>query len=111
MSTIQSTAAGKPTAALRADFHPNWKGWAFHRCREERKAGFPAGPRQTTGNCRGKVRRVLQAQASGIPFLGDSIGDQAIANELYDSGVNMGLRRAVRFLQQGLNLLNRDQRN
>ncbi len=34
-----------------------------------------------------------------------------MAEELYDTGVNMGVRRSVRFLQNGLNLLNRNQKN
>jgi lysozyme family protein len=34
-----------------------------------------------------------------------------LANELYDTAVNMGVRRAVRFLQSALTLLNRDQRD
>ena len=44
-------------------------------------------------------------------FLGDSIPDQTIANELYDTGINMGVRSAVRFFQNALNLLNRNQKN
>ncbi len=44
-------------------------------------------------------------------FLGDDVPDQAVANELYDTAVNMGVRRGVRFLQAALNLLNRNQRD
>ena len=42
-------------------------------------------------------------------FDGDALPDQAVANELYDTAVNMGVRRAVRFLQSSLNMLNRNQ--
>lgn len=38
-------------------------------------------------------------------FLGDIINQQLIANELFDTGVNMGPQRAVLFLQKSLNLL------
>lgn len=41
-------------------------------------------------------------------FKGDDILDQGLAEELFDTAVNMGLRAAGRFLQQSLNLLNRD---
>jgi len=43
-------------------------------------------------------------------FLGDQIPGlaQDIADELFDSGVNMGTHTAVKFLQEGLNILNRN---
>lgn len=41
-------------------------------------------------------------------FEGDKIPDQNIANELYDTGVNMATTRAIRFLQEALNLANRN---
>ena len=37
----------------------------------------------------------------------DECPDQDIANELYDTGVNQGVRRASKYLQRSLNLLNR----
>jgi lysozyme family protein len=43
--------------------------------------------------------------------LGDSISDQLLANELFDTSVNLGTHRAVEYLQLGLNLLNRNQLN
>ena len=39
---------------------------------------------------------------------GDVIPDQMIADELFDTGVNMGISRAVKYLQTGLNVLNRN---
>ncbi len=39
-------------------------------------------------------------------FLGDNINDQNIADELFDTGVNMSVYTAVKFLQKALNLLN-----
>ncbi len=39
---------------------------------------------------------------------GDLIPDQELANELFDTGVNMGPGQAVKFLQKALNLLNRN---
>jgi len=44
-------------------------------------------------------------------FQGDEISIQEIAEELFDTSVNMGVHRAVIFLQQALNLLNRNQKN
>ena len=45
------------------------------------------------------------------PIMGDQLPDQHIANKVYDSGVNLGVGTSVRYLQEGLNLLNRNERN
>jgi len=42
-------------------------------------------------------------------FCGDDVLDQQLANELFDTGVNMGVTRAVDFLQKALNILNRNE--
>jgi len=88
--------------------HPDWRGWKRIDAQRS-KAGFPGGL---------NADRTLQAnvkafykQAYWDRFRGDAISDQAVANELYDTAVNMGVRRAVRFLQSSLNLLNRNQRD
>lgn len=41
-------------------------------------------------------------------FLGDRIDNQLVANELFDTSVNMGVGRACVFFQQALNYLNRN---
>lgn len=41
----------------------------------------------------------------------DDMNDQLIAEELFDTAVNMGIGTASRFLQEALNLLNRNQKN
>jgi len=38
----------------------------------------------------------------------DSISSQAVAEEMFDTGVNMGVGRAAKFLQTSLNYLNRN---
>ncbi len=88
--------------------HPRWGGWRKIDA-ARRKADFP-------GLLDGD--RSLQAMVKSFykenywdRFLGDDIADQEVANELYDTAVNMGVRRSVRFLQNGLNLLNRNQNN
>jgi lysozyme family protein len=85
--------------------HPGWEGWArIDRARRAR--GFP-------GNLADDA--VLQAAVTAFyrrhfwePLRGDVLPDQSVAEELFDSGVNMGLTRAVEFLQRALNVLNRD---
>ncbi|MXV16820.1 glycoside hydrolase family 108 protein [Hufsiella ginkgonis] len=40
----------------------------------------------------------------------NDINDQAIANELFDTGVNQGTGQAARYLQRALNVTNKNQR-
>jgi len=45
------------------------------------------------------------------PVRGDDIPDQHIANKVFDTGVNQGVARSTKYLQEGLNLLNRNGSN
>lgn len=88
--------------------HPDWAGW--RRVDAKRgKAGFP-GSLDRDSALQEDVKAFYKA-VFWDRFGGDELPDQAVANELYDTAVNMGVRRAVRFLQSSLNLLNRDQRD
>lgn len=88
-------------------FHPQWKGWAIiDALRKE-----PGFPKNLTNH------PVLQELVQSFyksefwdKLQGDRINEQRIADELFDSGVNMGIATAVRFLQGSLNVLNRNGR-
>ena len=99
---------GKTYRGISRVHHPSWSGWAKIDALKKR-AGFPGSL---------KYERSLQASVKIFykkrywdKFLGDDISDQQVAMELYDTGVNMGVRRAVRFLQNALNVFNRNQKN
>lgn len=88
--------------------HPDWSGWKRIDA-QRRKTGFPKilnADRTLQANVKAFYKKVFWDR-----FKGDELPDQPVANELYDTGVNMGVRRAVRFLQSSLNLLNRNQRD
>jgi lysozyme family protein len=88
--------------------HPGWAGWERIDA-HKRKGAFPdnlAADRTLQARVRTFYRSVFWDRCRG-----DELADQALANELYDSAVNLGVRRAVRFLQSSLNLLNRNQRD
>ena len=77
--------------------------------RSVRKTGFPKSldaDRTLQANVKAFYKKVFWDR-----FKRRRAADQAVANELYDTAVNMGVRRAVRFLQSSLNLLNRNQRD
>jgi len=98
---------GETYRGISRKFNPGWAGWAKID-KAKRQRGFPASlDRDTT----------LQADVAAFykqhywdKFQGDAIPSQAIAAELFDTGVNMGNARAVEFLQRGLNVLNRNEK-
>ena len=86
--------------------HPGWSGWKRVDSHKQR-AGFPASldaDSTLTANVKSFYKRNYWDR-----FLGDQVPDQKVANELFDTGVKMEVRRAVRFLQTALNQLNRNQ--
>ncbi|MCG6965844.1 MAG: hypothetical protein LJE59_04990 [Chromatiaceae bacterium] len=88
--------------------HPDWAGWKSIDAKRG-KAGFPKSLDKDAALL-AQVRAFYKG-AYWDRFMGDEMPDQAVANELYDTAVNMGVRRAVRFLQSSLNLLNRNQKD
>lgn len=88
--------------------HPNWAGWRRIDALKSRQ-GFPA----TLDTDSGLQQAVADFYRVNYwaPIKGDQMNDDALAQELFDTAVNMGVRRAVRFFQEALNLLNRDQKN
>lgn len=99
---------GETYRGVARHIHPDWPGWK--RVDGLRaKPGFPASldadkPLQQA------VARFYR-ENYWAPIKGDQLDDDALAQELFDTAVNMGVRRAVRFFQEALNLLNRDQKN
>jgi lysozyme family protein len=85
--------------------NPKWAGWKiidsmkdrldFPRCLDDNQA------------LQSKVLQIYKKKYWN-PFKGDKFSDQLIAEEVFDTGVNMGLGQAVKFLQRGLNVLNRN---
>ncbi len=89
---------------------PNWFGWKLI---DEYKIDYPAGFESYLDSDEGLqefVKRFYQAEFWWSNRLGE-LKDQSIANEIFDTGVNQGLRVAAKHLQNALNLLNRNQRD
>jgi lysozyme family protein len=87
---------------------PNWKGWKIIDGQKS-KTDFPDCLDSLT-DLQVLVHDYFKKTYWDV-FQGDNILDQAIANEMYDTAVNMGAVRAVSYLQIGLNILNRNQQS
>lgn len=101
---------GETYRGVARKFHPDWLGW---KTIDELKQLNP-----TDLNRRLDDREDLQQQVAAFyrehfwqPIGGKELSDQALANELFDTGVNQGVGTAIRFWQEALNLLNRNGRD
>lgn len=87
-------------------FHPAWEGWKIIDKAKTTGRSFPdclALPEYDELN--NEMVPLFYKQKFWDIFLGDDIEHQIIANELFDTGVNMNPIRAIEFLQQSLNFL------
>ncbi|HEY0089689.1 MAG TPA: glycosyl hydrolase 108 family protein [Candidatus Lokiarchaeia archaeon] len=102
-----STDKGKETyqGISRANW-PNWEGWVeIDRIKQQRKIAF----NEIILNLWPLVKRFYKLNFWDTNKL-DQINNQQIANEIFDTGVNMGISKGVKFLQEALNLLNKNQK-
>lgn len=89
-------------------FHPEselWERVDWHKT----QPGFPRNA-ESDPSLQEMLRQEYKKHYWDV-FDGDNMMSQDIAEELYDSGVNMGSRRVVRWLQRSINMLNRNQRD
>lgn len=100
-------AGGETYKGVSRRFNPGWDGWIIIDA-AKKKSNFPLAL-DSNGDLQRRVKSFYK-QTRWDAFQGDLIPDQAVAEELFDTGVNMGIHRAVVFLQKGLNSLNRDGR-
>lgn len=104
---------GETYRGIARRFHPRWPGWRFvDACKDPDASGtfrdrLPGPAMRETLDA---LTRAFYRERFWDPLLLSEIEDQALAEELFDTGVNMGTGRAAKFLQRGLNALNRNAR-
>jgi lysozyme family protein len=104
-----NTDSGKETfRGISRKYHPDWLGWVIIDVAKT-KPNFPHSLRDND-NLDALIRHFYRENYWNL-FWGDDIPNQEVANEMFDTGVNMGVGRAVKYLQKGLNVLNRNQKN
>lgn len=108
-SSDPADAGGETYRGIARRFHPDWPGWAVIDLLkiapdfERLLARDPELP---------KLVRQFYRTMFWSRFWGDELARLAprLAFEVFDTAVNMGVHRAVSFLQDALNKLNRDSR-
>ena len=105
-------AGGETYKGISRRFHPTWNGWeVIDRIKMYTDTNIHFSETlDVNDKLQESVRQFYRDYFWGR-FQGDNIPDQSIAEELFDTAVNMGVHRAVTFLQESLNLLNRNQKN
>ena len=95
---------GETYCGIARKYHPNWAGWV--RVDEYKPSDkFPGilSKDQALKSWVGDFYREWYWTPIGL----DAVESQELAEELLDMGVHLGVKRAVMFLQRGLNVLNR----
>lgn len=101
---------GETHRGVARKFHPDWPGWKIvDQIKQDHPNDFK---RRINDNVElAALAKELYRQKYWAPIRGDEIPNQHLANKVFDTGVNQGVARSVRYLQEGLNLLNRNQQN
>lgn len=98
---------GETYKGIARRFHPAWEGWPIIDTHHEIARDLTSFVSTLTGdNALQIMVREFYKTHYWDAFQGDALKDQDIANELFDTGVNMGVGRAVEYLQDALNLFN-----
>ncbi len=101
---------GETHRGISRRFHPDWAGWDVI---DRYKTDFPSTFAKLINDDQRLVdwSKDLYRRRYWTPILGDQLSDQQMANKVFDTAVNQGVATSIRYLQEGLNLLNRNQRD
>lgn len=102
---MSADRGGETFKGIARKYWATWSGWAKIDSLKS-KPGFP-GTAENDPDLNGLVRDFFRAQFWN-PLRLDQVRAQSIANELFDTAVNIGVNPAGRMLQRALNYLNRD---
>ena len=101
---------GETHLGVARKFNGDWPGWKIvDQIKKDHPKDFK--DRINASEELATLAKALFRKRYWAPIRGDEIPNQHIANKVFDTGVNQGVGRSVQYLQEGLNLLNRDQKN
>jgi lysozyme family protein len=90
-------------------FHPNWNGWIIIDEYKTDKDFLSIVNSDRVFDKLYSFVYIFYKQYYWDVFHGDEIESYKIASKLFDIAVNLGVVNAIKFLQTGLNILNRNQ--
>ncbi len=90
-------AGGETYRGIARKYNPQWAGWNLI---DDTK------PNINDADLDEHVRKFYKERYWDVNLLNNF--PQVVANEMFDTGVNMGIGRAAKFLQESLNYLNRN---
>jgi lysozyme family protein len=96
---------GETYKGIARKYHPSWEGWSII----DSLKGNSEFPKLLDRHS--QLQRMVEKFYKQFYWdvnLLDHITNQNIATEMFDTGVNMGIGRAAKFLQQSCNYLNRN---
>jgi lysozyme family protein len=99
-------AGGETFKGISRVFFPQWPGWKIIDSAKS-SSDFPKNL-NSDEDLQQMIRDFYKKNFWDTIRL-DEIDSQNIAEELFDTGVNMGINRAKKFLQQALNFLNKNE--
>lgn len=89
--------------------NPAWEGWALVDNFKKDVNNFPKNALADSA-VMSHVKQLYKKQYWDVHLL-DTVNSQEIANEIFDTGINVGTGKAASFLLLALNLLNRQQKD
>ncbi len=98
---------GETFKGISRHFHPGWLGWSTIDS-YKKKSGFPDNLKENA-EFDAEIKEFYKVKFWDV-FFGDRI-EQSISEEMFDISVNMHPVSAIFFLQDGLNILNREQKD
>lgn len=96
---------GETYKGIARNYHPSWEGWKIID-NTKKSPKFPLNLK-SINELDILVKKFYKSTFFDV-FMGDNM-PHALAEEMFDTGVNMGVGRAVKFLQKALNVLNKNQ--
>ena len=107
---------GETCWGIARNYHPNWQGWGRVDAlkvictRDDGSIDEEALSKLLANDpLLRKAAKEFYKKEFWDRVKGDSIEHQFVANEVFDTAVNMSPKRAIEFLQKSLNKLNRDE--
>lgn len=109
---------GETCWGIARNYHPRWKGWGrvdalkVSCMRDDGSVDEEALSKLLANDPMiAKATKSFYREEFWDRVKGDSVPNQFVANELFDTAVNMSPKNAIKFLQECLNKFNRDERD